>query len=82
MDNTDKKLNQILNMLNLIHNENMTILEIFKSLCSEKDVLIFDKCIKDYNNSKEAIMSGIYEDDIGITHWKYGKRKWRKYIGM
>ena len=32
MDNTEKKLNQILNLLNLIHNENTFILGFVKNL--------------------------------------------------
>ena len=72
MDNTEKKLNQILNLLNLIHNENTFILGFVKNLfINETDRKAMEEYIEKcnvQNVQKEAIVSGLYEDDIKITH--------------
>lgn len=69
MDNTEKKLNQILNLLNLTHNENTFMLEFIKNLfINEADRKAIEKYIEKCNVQKEAIISGLYEDDMKITH--------------
>lgn len=76
MDNTEKKLNQILNLLNLIHNENTFILGFIKNLfINEADHKAMEEYIEKCNVQKEAIISGLYEDDVKITHWKYNANK-------
>ena len=75
MDFTEKKLNQILNLLNLIHNENTFILGFVKNLfINETDRKAMEEYIEKcnvQNVQKEAIVSGLYEDDIKITHWYF-----------
>lgn len=69
MDNTEKKLNQILNLLNLIHNENTFMLEFIKNLfINDTDRKSMEEYIEKCNLQKEAIISGLYEDDVKITH--------------
>lgn len=69
MDNTEKKLNQILNLLNLTHNENTFMLEFIKNFfINEADRKAIEKYIEKCNVQKEAIISGLYEDDVNITH--------------
>ena len=69
MDFTEKKLNQILNLLNLIHNENTFIFGLVKDLfINEADRKAIEKYIEKCNVQKEAIISGLYEDDMKITH--------------
>ena len=69
MDNTEKKLNQILNLLNLIHSENTFILGFIKNLfINEADRKAMEEYIEKYNVQKEAIISGLYEDDVRVTH--------------
>ena len=69
MDFTEKKLNQILNLLNLIHNENTFILGFIKNLfINEEDRKAMEEYIEKCNVQKEAIISGLYEDDVKITH--------------
>ena len=68
MDFTEKKLNQILNLLNLIHNENTFILGFIKNLfINEEDRKSMEEYIEKCNTQKEAIISGLYEDDVKIT---------------
>ena len=69
MDNTEKKLNQILNLLNLTHNENTFMLGFIKNLfINEADRKAIEKYIEKCNVQKEAIIYGLYEDDMKITH--------------
>ena len=69
MDFTEKKLNQILNLLNLIHNQNTSIFGFIKNLLiNEADRKSMEEYIEKCNTQKEAIVSGLYEDDIKITH--------------
>ena len=69
MDNTEKKLNQILNLLNLIHNENTFMLGFIKNLfINDTDRKSMEEYIEKCNLQKEAIISGLYEDDVKITH--------------
>ena len=76
MDNTEKKLNQILNLLNLTHNENTFMLEFIKNLfINEADRKAIEKYIEKCNVQKEAIISGLYEDDVKITSWYFLKEK-------
>lgn len=71
MDFTEKKLNQILNLLNLIHNENTFILGFVKNLfilfINEADRKAMEEYIEKCNTQKEAIIFGLYEDDVKIT---------------
>lgn len=67
MDNTEKKLNQIMNMLDLIHGENTFLFGLIKNMfTNEDDRKAMEKYIEDCNALKIAIKSGMYEDDIGI----------------
>ena len=76
MDNTEKKLNQILNLLNLIHNKNTFILGFVKNLfINEADRKAMEEYIEKCNTQKEAIISGLYEDDVKITSWYFLKEK-------
>lgn len=76
MDNIEKKLNQILNLLNLIHNENTFILGFVKNLfINEADRKAMEEYIEKCNTQKEAIISGLYEDDVKITSWYFLKEK-------
>ena len=76
MDFTEKKLNQILNLLNLIHNENTFILGFIKNLfINEEDRKSMEEYIEKCNVQKEAIIPGLYEDDVKVTHWYFFKRK-------
>lgn len=69
MNETDKKLNQILNLLNLIHNENTFFLNIIKTVyVNESDRNKMDEYIKTCEIQKQCILSGMYEDEITITH--------------
>ena len=69
MDFTEKKLNQILNLLNLIHNENTFILGFVKNLfTNETDRKAMEEYIEKCNTQKEAIISGLYEDEVKVTH--------------
>ena len=57
MDNTEKKLNQILNLLNLTHNENTFMLEFIKNLfINEADRKTMEEYIERCNTQKEAII--------------------------
>ena len=76
MESTEKKLNQILNLLNLIHNENTFMLEFIKNLfINEADRKTMEEYIERCNTQKEAIIYGLYEDDVKITHWYFFKEK-------
>lgn len=69
MNETDKKLNQILNLLNLIHNENTFFLNIIKIVnINESDRNKMDEYIKTCEIQKQCILSGMYEDEITMTH--------------
>lgn len=67
MDDTEKKINQILNLSNLIVAQNLALLEVMKMFLKEDD----HKTINDYMdkcfNMRDEIMSGIYEDDVNIV---------------
>ena len=69
MNITDKKLNQILNLLNLIHEENTFFLAMIRECYIDEEN---KKAMLDYINTcnakKQAILSGMYEDDIGMTN--------------
>ena len=69
MDFTEKKLNQILNLLNLMHSENTFFLDVIKNMITDQDDR---KSVEEYiekcNSQKQSILSGLYEDEIGITH--------------
>lgn len=68
MDVTEKKLNQILNLINLIHSENTFVLSVIANLVqSDTDRNDLQKYIDECNNAKMIIMSGMYEDDINIV---------------
>lgn len=68
MDVTEKKLNQILNLINLIHSENTFVLSVITNLVqSDTDRKTLQKYIDECNDTKKIIMSGIYEDDINIV---------------
>ena len=72
MDSTEKKLNQILNLLNLIHNENTFIFGFMKNLfINEADRKSMEEYIEKCNVQKEAIISGLYEDDVKVMHWYF-----------
>lgn len=66
MDDTEKKINQILNLSNLIVAQNLALLEVMKMFLKEDDHKTIndymDKCI----NMRDEIMFGIYEDDVNI----------------
>ena len=69
MDNTEKKLQQIFNLLNVIHSENTFILGFVKNLfINEADRKAMEEYIEKCNIQKEAIGSGLYEDDVKVTH--------------
>lgn len=69
MSNTEKKLNQIFNLLNVIHSENTFILGFVKNLfINDADRKAMDEYIEKCNLQKEAIISGLYEDDVKVTH--------------
>lgn len=67
MDDTEKKINQILNLSNLIVAQNLALLEVMKMFLKEDD----NKTINDYMdkcfNMRDEIMSGIYEDAVNIV---------------
>ena len=68
MDDTEKKINQILNLSNLIVAQNLALLEVIKMFLKEDG----HKTINDYMdkcfNMRDEIMSGIYEDDVNIVN--------------
>lgn len=69
MDSTEKKFNQILNMLNLIHHENTYFLSVVINVIdnqSDKNKLL--DYMKNCERAKQVILSGMYEDEINITH--------------
>ena len=61
MDFTEKKLNQILNLLNLIHNENTFILGFVKNLfINEADRKAMEEYIEFYNTKRlQAKLKGL-----------------------
>lgn len=69
MTETDKKLNQILNLLDLVHSENVFFLGLIKNMCAnDHDKMIMEEYIEKCNLTKQGIKSGMYEDEIVITH--------------
>ena len=69
MDNTEQKLSQIMNLLNLIHSENtFFLLMIANSFTDEHQKGEIMKYVEKCNLMKESILSGMYEDEITITH--------------
>lgn len=69
MDNTEKKLNQVLNLLNLIHGENTFVLGFIKNaFVNPEDRKAINDYIEKCNIQKQCILSGMYEDEITITH--------------
>lgn len=68
MDFTEKRLNQILNLLDLMHSENTFFLSIIKNMITDKDDRkSVEEYIKKCNLRKIEILSGMYEDEIKIT---------------
>ena len=69
MDKTEKKINQILNLLNLTHEENMFFMETLShSIVKEKDLQILHEYMEKCNTRRERILSGMYEDEIEVLH--------------
>lgn len=65
---TEKKINQTLNMLQLIHDENLVIFSLIKGIVTPgKDPETFESYIKQCQNREEQILSGVYEEDVTIT---------------
>ena len=55
MDNTEKKLNQILNLFNLIHNENTFMLEFIKNLfINEEDRKAMEEYMEKMQHTKRS----------------------------
>ena len=68
MDTIEKKLNQILNLLNLVHSENMFVLSLITScIVSDKDKIALQEYIEECQKQKMTIISGMYEDEIKIV---------------
>ena len=69
MDKTEKKINQILNLLNLTHEENMFFMETLShSIAKEEDLQILHEYMEKCNTRRECILSGMYEDEVKKTH--------------
>lgn len=65
MDQNTKTVNKILNLVNLIHNENMFFVDILKGLTTkDKDIKLLTEYIDACNSMKDAIITGMYDDDI------------------
>lgn len=63
---TDKKVNQILNMIKLIQDENLMILSLINLMIitTDEDKDALNNYIKLCRERQEVILSGMYEDDI------------------
>ena len=69
MNEVEKKLNQIMNLLDLIHSENTFFLStIASSITNEKQKGELMKNVDQCNLMKKAILSGMYEDEITVLH--------------
>ena len=69
MNEKEKKLNQIMNLLDLIHSENTFFLStIASSITDEKQKGELMKYVDQCNLMKKAILSGMYEDEITVLH--------------
>ena len=69
MDKTEKKINQILNLLNLTHEDNMFFMETLShSIVKEEDLQVLHEYMKKCNTKRECICSGMYEDEIEILN--------------
>ena len=69
MDKTEKKINQILNLLNLTHEENMFFMEtLAQSIIKEEDLQVSHEYMEKCNTKRQCILSGMYEDEITILH--------------
>ena len=67
MNSTEKKLNQIMNLLNLIHSENsFFLMTIASSFTDETQKEELTKYVEKCNLMRESILSGMYEDEINI----------------
>lgn len=66
---SEKKLNQILNLVQLIHEENIISLRIMNTMVQSKEEhKAFEDTIDRYERVRDSIISGMYEDEIDITH--------------
>lgn len=69
MDQNTKTVNKILNLVNLIHNENMFFVDILKGLTTkDKDIKLLTEYIDTCNSMKDAIITGMYNDDINTLN--------------
>lgn len=69
MDKTEKKINQILNLLNLTHEENMFFMETLSHcIANDEDCEALNEYMRKCNEKRECICSGMYEDEIEILH--------------
>lgn len=69
MDKTEKKINQILNLLNLTHEENMFFMEtLAHAVADSTDLQVLQEFMKRYEIERECIFSGMYEDEVEKTH--------------
>ena len=67
MDITTKKLNQIMNMLSIIHGENMFLISTVRTLIMDEETKkIIKKYEDDCNSQMQLIISGMYDDEINI----------------
>lgn len=66
---TEKRINQTLNILQLIHEENLVILGLIKNITtSNEEQKNLESYIEQCRSYKQQILSGIYEDDVTITN--------------
>lgn len=69
MDKTEKKINQILNLLNLTHEENMFFMEtLAHCIASDEEREVLNEYMRKCNVKRECICSGMYEDEITILN--------------
>lgn len=69
MKDIEKKLNQILNMFNLIHSENIFFMNLISDMIVSDE---YKQQMKNYiekcNNERLAILSGTYEEDVTMLN--------------
>lgn len=69
MDTTTKKLNQLMNMLSIIHGENMFLISTVRSFTTDEETKkIIKKYEDDCNTQMQLILSGMYDDEVNVTH--------------
>ncbi len=69
MDKTEKKINQILNLLNLTHEENMFFMEtLAHCIASDEEREVLNEYMRKCNVKRECICSGMHEDEITILN--------------